>query len=136
MTKSFQKKMKSNSGTSLGTKGKYCMLHGECGHSTEECRTMQRHTNTLEERYKRDIKNINRDEKVQTMFKEVMAQYMDTCNKKKKSSRKKTEAELRNFEHLNLDESSFEEEDKRQEEVKDPFGFDDDSFSDLQPMEA
>ena len=131
-----RKKRKSNSGSILNTKGKYCMLHGECGHSTDECRTMQRHSSALKEKYKRDFKNTKRDQEVHSMFKEVMAQYMDKFKKNKRAGKKKTEAELRNFEHLNLDESSSEEEEKREEEeeVDDIFGNDDDSFSDLAPM--
>ena len=127
-----KKKRKSNSGSILNTKGKYCMLHGECGHSTDECRTMQRQSNALKEKYK-SSKNNNRDNQVHAMFQEVMAQYMAT-HKKKKANRKKTEAELKTFEHLNLDETSSDEEVKREEEVDDIFGNDDDSFSDLGAM--
>ena len=130
-----KKKRKANNGSTLKTSGKYCMLHGDCGHSTEDCRTMQRHTNSLKEKYK-STKNSSRDKQVHTLFKEVMAQYMDNVSKKKKANKKKAEAELQNFEHLNLDESSVSEveQDKQEDEVDDIFGNDDDSFSDLAPM--
>ena len=41
------KKRKTTSGFKLGTGGKYCMLHGDCRHFTEECRTMKHHAETL-----------------------------------------------------------------------------------------
>ena len=112
------------------------MLHGDCCHSTDECCTMQCQSNALKEKFKRDFKNTKRDQESHSMFKEVMAQYMDKFKKNKKAGKKKTEAELNNFEHLNLDESSSEEEEKREEEeeVDDIFGNDDNSFSDLAPM--
>ena len=37
------------------------VLHEECGYSTETCRTMQLHNTILKEKYKRDIKNNNRN---------------------------------------------------------------------------
>ena len=65
------------------------------------------------------------------MFKEVMAQHMET-HKKKKENRKKTEAEFKTFENLNLDETASREEVKpEEEEVDDIFGNNVNSFSDL-----
>ena len=94
---------------------------------------MQHQSNALKEKYKSSKNNNRGENQMHAMFQEVMAQYMDTY-KKKKANRKKTEAELKTFEHMNLDETSSEEEVKREEEVDDIFGNDDDSFSDLGAM--
>ena len=130
-----KKKRKSNSGTISKTNGKYCLLHGECGHSTDECRTMQRQSKVLKEKYKTS-KSKPRSQEMQAMVQEVMAQYMKNVSKKEKGTRKKNEAELQNFEHLSLDESSISEVEveKQENEVDDIFGTDDDSFSDLAPV--
>jgi len=45
----IRKKRKTTSGFKAGTGGKYCMLHGDCGCSMEECCTMERHAETLKE---------------------------------------------------------------------------------------
>ena len=130
--KPIPKKRKTTSGFKAGTNGKYCMLHGECGHSTEECRMMKRHADTLKSKYSKDIKNINRDKQVQAMFKEVMTQYTEQANaKRKKKFRKRSEKELKAFEEMELDKSSSSEEDENKEE--DPFGSDSDTFSDIEP---
>lgn len=127
-----KKKRKTVSGFRPGTNGKYCMLHGECGHTTEECRTMKRHADTLKSKYSKDIKNINRDKQIQTMFKEVMTQYTEQANaKRKKKYRKKSEQELKAFEEMKLDESSASENDEKEDE--NPFDSDSDTFSDIEP---
>ncbi len=127
-----KKKRKTVSGFRPGTNGKYCMLHGECGHTTEECRTMKRHADTLKSKYSKDIKNINRDKQIQTMFKEVMTQYTEQANaKRKKKYRKKSEQELKAFEAMKLDESSASENDEKEDE--NPFDSDSDTFSDIEP---
>jgi len=76
------KKRKTTYGFKFGTRGKYCMLHGDCGHSTEKCRIMKRHVETLKEKYSKDIKNINRNKQAQAIFKEVMTQYIEQANAK------------------------------------------------------
>jgi len=76
----ISKKRKKASGFKLGTGGKYFMLNGDCGHSTEECCSMKRHAETIKGKYSKEIKNINRDKQVQAMFKEVMNQYTKQAN--------------------------------------------------------
>jgi len=64
----------------------------------EEYRTMKRHAETLKGKYSKDIKNINRNKKVQDMFKEVITQYITQANAKRmKKFRKWSEMELKAF---------------------------------------
>jgi len=90
-------------------KRKYCMLHGECGHSTEECRIMKSYAETLKVR------------KVQAIFKEVMTQYTEQANvNRKKKFHKRSKKELKVFQEMKLNKNKDE----------DPFGSDSDTFSD------
>ena len=132
MTKSFpKKKRKSNSGSILNTKGKYCMLHGYGNHSTDQCYTVKKRLGQGESSHKYKAN----DEKYQKARKRdkqeansIIKRFLKYQNREKSSANKRS-LEIKNFENLNLSESEPDDNDKVEDIKVDENADDDDNNS-------
>ena len=68
---------------------------------------MKHHAEAVKKKYSDNVKHINSNREVQTIFNKAFMNFMDNKKARKKKSAKRSAKELKNFEELNLDESEI-----------------------------
>jgi len=64
---------------------------------------MKRYAEAVKKKYSNNVRHINSNREVQTIFNEAFMNFMDNKKARKKKSTKRSAKELKNFEELKLD---------------------------------